>query len=105
MAARLEGPIWEVRKLPRSALGLPGPEIVKINKNFIKNTTEDLPPARIWESGLPGWSPEKATRYRFLLHVCGETADSCFQRVLCVRVSTAMRVRHILRFSYVPMCR
>ena len=53
----------------------------------------------------PGWSLEKAFRFRFLLHVCGETADSCFRRVLCVRVSTAMRVRHILRFSYVPMCR
>ena len=64
VAARLEGPIWEVRKPPRSAPGLPGPKIVKINKNFIKNTTQDLPPARIPESGLPDWSPEKATRFR-----------------------------------------
>ena len=64
VAVRLEGPIWEVRKPPRSALGLPGPKIVKINKNFIKNTTQDLPPARIPESGLPDWWPEKGTRFR-----------------------------------------
>ena len=51
MAARLEGPIWAVRKPPRLAPGLPGPKIVKFNKNFIKNTTQDLPPARIPESG------------------------------------------------------
>ena len=64
VAARLEGPIWEVRKRPRSAPGLPGPKIVKINKNFIKNTTQELPPARIPESGLPDWSPSRATRFR-----------------------------------------
>ena len=64
VAARLEGPIWEVRKPPRSAPGLPGPKIVKINKNFIKNTTQDLPPARIPESGLPDWSPSRSLRSR-----------------------------------------
>ena len=78
VAARLECPIWEVRKRPKSAPGLPETKIVKFDKGFIKKTI------RIWSRSEPAVLGPRTGRVldvsdsRSLHYVCGETAYSCF---------------------------